>query len=556
MTPPQIGPYIISEEIGAGGMGTVYLAHHGETNEVAALKVLPSSMAREPGFVARFDREIESLRRLSNPHIVKFLESGNDQDTYYFAMEYIDGETLAALLKREKRLPWKQVVEIGVQICSALKSAHDMGIIHRDLKPSNLLIDDAGVVKLTDFGIAQVFATSKLTATGGIVGTAEYMSPEQADGRRATRQSDLYSLGAVLYTIVTGRTPFSGATSVEVIQKHKYGQFDRPSLIVPEIPSWLEVIICRLLEKDPEKRYPDAFVLSRQLQQVVQKVELSMRDTMDSPPTRAEVPATTVENDEPQMGGATLMKELIGQELQQLQGEHPVWELLNKTSVLVVLLILLILGGFYWFRDDQLPAEERFRAAQKILTSDESDEWLTAGEQLASLVAEDPDLWEAEASPYLAQVEMYRLKTALTRRGRKLGKQKPKSEPERLLLLAQSYRTQGDFATAEHMLSSLITLLAENDQHEDLRKLSLDLLADIREEQLQFSDASAMLDFAMERADRLAKSGELEKAKNIWRSVVALYGEQTLSDPLVRKARDSLQKYSNHSSPTNGDNGD
>src|SRR5690606_16400751 len=125
--------------------------------------------------------------------------------------------TLTARLKRERRIPWREVVDIGTQVCRALKVAHNTGIVHRDLKPSNLLIDRNGVVKLTDFGIAQVFASSKLTATGGILGTAEYMSPEQATGSRATRQSDIYSLGAVMYVMLTGRPPFTGKTTLDII---------------------------------------------------------------------------------------------------------------------------------------------------------------------------------------------------------------------------------------------------------------------------------------------------------------------------------------------------
>ena len=197
--PTSVGPYFIEKKLGSGGMGTVYLGRHKETDQFVAVKVLPASMAREAGFVARFDREIEAMRQLKNAHIVELYESGEDDGSYYYSMEYVEGETLADRLVREKKVPWQETIKIAVEICTALKSAHNAGIIHRDLKPSNLLIDKNGVVKLADFGVAQVFATGKLTATGGILGTAEYMSPEQAQGRRATKHSDIYSLGAVMY---------------------------------------------------------------------------------------------------------------------------------------------------------------------------------------------------------------------------------------------------------------------------------------------------------------------------------------------------------------------
>lgn len=264
----QVGPWEIGVKLGAGGMGTVYLGTHKETGQQAAVKVLPASLAREDGFIERFKREIASMEQLKSPHIVEFYESGNDGDIYYYAMEYVEGETLTSRLKRDKRMPWPEVIDLCLQICRALKAAHNTGIIHRDLKPSNLMISGDGSIKLTDFGVAQVFASQKLTVTGGIVGTAEYMSPEQAKGQRATKKSDLYSLGAVMYVMLTGRPPFSGKSSLDVIHKHQFGVFDRPGLIATDMPRQLEEIVCKLLEKDPDKRFPDSYVLSLRLAEV------------------------------------------------------------------------------------------------------------------------------------------------------------------------------------------------------------------------------------------------------------------------------------------------
>jgi len=184
MHPVRIGSYLIDRKIGAGGMGNVYLAHHDSTAEVVAVKELPASLAREDGFVHRFNREIEAMRKLNCPNIVKLIDSGSDDDTYYYSMEYVDGETLTSKLRREKRIPWPEAVGIAKQICAGLKHAHDAGVVHRDLKPSNLMISNEGVVKIADFGVAQVFAADRLTSTGGIIGTAEFMSPEQVKGTR------------------------------------------------------------------------------------------------------------------------------------------------------------------------------------------------------------------------------------------------------------------------------------------------------------------------------------------------------------------------------------
>ncbi|HEX6985857.1 MAG TPA: serine/threonine-protein kinase, partial [Planctomycetaceae bacterium] len=290
----RVGPYVIDRKLGTGGMGTVYLALHEETGRRAAVKVLPASLAREEGFLARFEREIAALRQIENPHVVKIYESGTVDDgsggespAYYYAMEYVDGETLLAKLRRERRLPWPTVIDYGVQICSALKAAHDTGVVHRDLKPSNLLVSNDGVVKLADFGVAQVFASSRLTKTGGIIGTAEFMSPEQAQGQRATKKSDLYSLGAVMYTMLTGKPPYSGQTMLDVLHKHRFGQYDRPRHYAPDCPSWLEEVVIQLLEKDPDKRPADAYVTGKRLREIPKKVELSRSEPLPGRPAGA-----------------------------------------------------------------------------------------------------------------------------------------------------------------------------------------------------------------------------------------------------------------------------
>jgi serine/threonine protein kinase len=275
MHPEQIGPYRIDRKIGAGGMGNVYHGVHEETGQAAAVKVLPASMAREDGFVQRFNREIVALRQLSNRYIVQLYGNGEYGETWYYAMEFVDGITLTADITERRRIPWQEVIDYSLQIAAALKAAHDAGIIHRDLKPSNLMLTKDHTVKLTDFGVAHVFATTRLTRTGGVVGTAEYMSPEQAQGKRATKRSDLYSLGAVMYVMLTGRPPFTGPTANDILQKHQFGTFDKPTRYAPDCPRLLEDLVCQLLEKDPAKRLPDALVLIRKLEQIKSRIAFS-----------------------------------------------------------------------------------------------------------------------------------------------------------------------------------------------------------------------------------------------------------------------------------------
>ena len=370
------------------------------------------------------------------------------------------------------------------------------------------------------------------------------MSPEQADGRRASKQSDLYSLGAVLYALITGRPPFSGSTSSEVIHKHKYGQFERPSLLVPEIPSWLEVIICQLLEKEPEKRFPDAYVLARQLEKVRKRVELSMRDTITSLPSQGDVGPTIAISPEPEFGGATMMKDLVGQELERLHGEHPISAFFNRTPVLVLSLILLIAGGFYWFRDTQLPADERFEAARQILDGAESEQWLTAGKEMRALIAEDPDTWQDEVAPYLDKVELYKLKNTLGRKSQKTLRKGPSSEPERLLLLAQNHREQGDLAAATKVLAALTTLLNENPDYADLNQVGEQLLADISAERESMDNTESMLISALDRADRLQEDGNLEGARQIWGERPRLYGNEAALETHTARAHTGLNAQS------------
>src|SRR5262249_26478371 len=220
------------------------------------------------------------LRKLDHPGIVRLLEHGVYEGRPFYAMEYVEGPSYEALLTSRGRLPWPEVLDLALQVCLALKHAHDRGVIHRDLKPSNLLrgapaadpggAGRFGTVKLTDFGIAWVFAGEHLTVTGAVVGTAEYLSPEQAAGKPPTKRSDLYSLGGVLYTLLTGRTPFEGEV-VDLLHKHRYGQFEKPSRLVPDLPHELEESVCELLEKEPEARPGDAAVLHRRLDSLRRK---------------------------------------------------------------------------------------------------------------------------------------------------------------------------------------------------------------------------------------------------------------------------------------------
>jgi len=274
MTPERFGPYVIQRKLGSGGMGDVFAAEHEQTREPAAIKVLSAQLARQSGFRGRFEVEIETLRRLDHESIVRIFGFGEQDGTLYYAMELVDGHSLESLIHAQQKLPWRQVLAIANQLCRALRHAHDRGIIHRDIKPANIMMLSDGRVKLADFGIAQLYGVSGLTLDGGIVGTANYLSPEQADGSKATARSDLYSLGATLYALLTGRPPFVGRTLPEVLKLQRTATPLPPSHFTPDIPRELDAVILGLLAKQPQDRIGSLTTLARALQAVEDGVAL------------------------------------------------------------------------------------------------------------------------------------------------------------------------------------------------------------------------------------------------------------------------------------------
>ncbi len=501
-------------------MGTVYLAHHEQTGQQVAIKVLAPSLAREEGLVARFMREIDALEEAQKPPC-RGVVRPRCRRRHALLLDGICRRRDSHLrLRREKRLPWREAVELSIQICIALKAAHDAGIIHRDLKPSNLLLTPEGQIKLTDFGVAQVFAGSKLTVTGGIIGTAEYMSPEQGQGRRITKRSDLYSLGAVMYVMLTGRPPFSGKTTLDVIHKHTYSQFDRPRLRVPDIPFWLDEIVCQLMEKDPEKRFADAFVVNRKLQELLRKVELSSNDlTLDSASTGADqstIDASTGPRSAPLRGmsagpgSGTLMRDLFRAEIEAESARSPLRALLDNTWILVGAFVIVVVGVVYWTLNSSMTPEQRFDKGVDLLEENEPANWrIVRDEYFAPLTALNSTEWDERLKPYLTRIRIEELKASLNKKSvrHRVGKRGPDSEIERLLAWSRHRQENGDFTGAERTLSSLLALLAGNAEFEPEQKLVEQTLNELRSRAAGEPADLSFVDAALDRADGLAKGG-------------------------------------------------
>jgi len=259
--------YEILEKIGGGGMALVYKAKCRLLNRNVAVKVLRPEFTGDEEFIKKFKREAQSAASLSHPNIVGIYDVGREDNIHYIVMEYIKGHTLKDLIKEKSKLNIDFAINIAIQICSAIEHAHNNHIVHRDIKAHNIIIREDNSAKVTDFGIARAVSSSTMTNTGNVIGSVHYFSPEQARGGYTDEKSDLYSLGVVLYEMVTGRLPFDGETPISVALKHIQDEPQRPRAINPEIPKSLEDIILKCMSKDVMKRYSSAAQIISDLKQ-------------------------------------------------------------------------------------------------------------------------------------------------------------------------------------------------------------------------------------------------------------------------------------------------
>jgi tRNA A-37 threonylcarbamoyl transferase component Bud32 len=252
-----IGNHKIIERLGAGGMGIVYKARQISLARLVAMKILPDRMTRETTFVQRFFNEARAIAALNHPNIVQIFDVGKEGDNYYYTMELVDGISLEEVVQKREPIPIARAASIISSVAKALAYTHRRGIVHRDIKPSNIMIDKAGRVKLADFGLALKEDSKRLTVEGGLIGTPDFMSPEQASGKTATALSDIYSLGIVFYELITGCSPFDAPSALAVIEKIKTEEPEPPRSVNPDIPLEIEEIIMRMMAKNPKMRYQD-----------------------------------------------------------------------------------------------------------------------------------------------------------------------------------------------------------------------------------------------------------------------------------------------------------
>jgi serine/threonine protein kinase len=255
------GRYRIERELGHGGMATVHLAHDEELDRAVALKLLPEHLAGDDAFRARFLREARLAGRLSHPNVVSVYDAGDADGRPFIVMEYVPGTSLA----EAGRLAPIRVVELGVQACTGLQHAHDAGLVHRDVKPANLLVREDGVLKVADFGIARAAESTRHTQAGTLLGTAAYLAPEQIAGADATPASDVYSLGAVLYELLTGRPPYTFSSLAELSAQQAEGLIEPVRDLEPSVPHEVEAAVMHALARDPSFRPASAADLAHEL---------------------------------------------------------------------------------------------------------------------------------------------------------------------------------------------------------------------------------------------------------------------------------------------------
>ena len=269
--------YEVIEELGKGGMGKVYRVFDKKIEEEVALKLIKPEIAAEREVIDRFRSELKMSRKISHRNVSRMYDLGDEEGTHYITMEYVPGEDLKSFIHRSKQLNMGTAIAIARQVCEGLEEAHRMGVVHRDLKPSNIMIDKEGNAKIMDFGIARSLSSKGITGAAVMIGTPEYMSPEQVEGKDIDQRSDLYSLGVVLYEMATGRRPFEGDTPLSVAHKQKYEAPEDPKTHNAQIPDDLSRVILRCLEKDKEKRFQSAEELHAELVRLEEEIPTSER---------------------------------------------------------------------------------------------------------------------------------------------------------------------------------------------------------------------------------------------------------------------------------------
>ncbi|MCO5319093.1 MAG: Stk1 family PASTA domain-containing Ser/Thr kinase [Microthrixaceae bacterium] len=382
--------YELHRRLARGGMAQVYLARDSSLDRPVAIKELVPEFATDPSFVERFRREAQAAANLAHPNIVGVYDWGTQDGTYYIVMEYIDGPSLSQVIRRDGPLHPRRAAELTSEVAGALGFAHSRGVVHRDVKPGNVLLTGSGQSKVTDFGIARALSSAEddLTQAGSVMGTATYFSPEQAQGLPVDPRSDLYSLGVVLYEMLTGRAPFTGDTPLAIAYKHVQDQPAPPSSIITDLPAGIEAIVMKLLSKRPDDRYASAEELRVDLRRFLSGERTNAEAQLLGAAAAGAATAATA---------ATMVQPSVAGEPELEPEEHR-----SRTGwflAAMVVLLALLAGGLFWWANGlnaevtvpDLVGETREEAEQQL-----------ADRGLVASVTEEPNA-EVDAGRVSAQ---------------------------------------------------------------------------------------------------------------------------------------------------------
>lgn len=334
--------YEILEKIGEGGMATAYKARCNILKRYVAVKVLREEFTTDEEFIRRFNTEAQAAASLTHPNIVSIFDVGHEDNVYYIVMELVQGKTLKEIINEDGVLPWKWSVNIAIQVASALETAHKNNIVHRDIKPHNIIITEDGIAKVTDFGIAKAVSNSTITAFGTTIGSVHYFSPEHARGGYTDAKSDIYSLGVVMYEMLTGRVPFDADTPVSIALKHMQEKPVEPMKLNPSIPFAINKIIMKAMEKEPSLRYQNATEMLKDLSMALKDPEGGfVKSNAEKLQYTQRVP---VLGEEPQV---EVKKDGKKGKLAKYFEEHPTAKKVWITVIIAVLVILIPLAGFF-----------------------------------------------------------------------------------------------------------------------------------------------------------------------------------------------------------------
>lgn len=535
----QLGSFRLESVLGSGAMGIVFKATHEATGRKAAVKIVQGEVAENSKLLERFSREAEIVKQFRHPNIVRWLATGKYKGTYYFAMEYVEGTTLDKVLQDRDHLPWREVVELGIQICDALQYAHQQGVVHRDLKPSNLMVTPEGRIKLTDFGIAKDLDRTALTAPGRTLGTAAYMAPEQIRGTPAvSHKTDLYALGALLYQMLVGQPPFTGASAVVLMHCHINEPAPRPSAKVEEIPKALDDIVVSLMAKAPPDRPWDAEAVAVVLRELREKAEKNQTVAMVWPEagTAAANPTRAGMKVEPKKKPAAKGKKKgkSSGAVRALAGDdEPGFFTRERLEIGGLVAGLLLVGGLiaYWLWP---PGQEYlYRHALPLMESSRRSDWVEAIREYV-----DPLDSRFPEHPYREQTRAWRDKLALDDaegRARLLASptptpfSQPQTNGERQFALyhgmAAKAEADGDEAGAERYWREMAGVVSQDDP-EDRRwhllatKRADDLAARVR-------DRRAFVEEQFRRAVAALQAGRPKEALQIQAMLREKYGRFT-----------------------------